>query len=102
MSEQIKTLVEQHVPAEYRSERRVQQVVDNVVTAIDTQRATIAERLLSYATAKGLSEDEAREALVEVGLLDRPVAVTATSTATEDDGTLARLVDFAKRHGFRG
>lgn len=101
MSEQIKTLVEQNVPAEYRREPRVQQVVDNVVRSIDEARAQAAERLLSLAVDKGMDESEAREALVDVGLLDRPVAVTATAT-TADDGVLGRLVEFAKRHGFRG
>ena len=100
MSEQIKNLVEQNIPAEYRREPRVQQVVDNVVRSIDEARTQAGARLLSLAVDKGVTEDEARQALTEVGLLDRPVAVTAS--ATEDDRVLARLVEFAKRHGFRG
>jgi hypothetical protein len=76
--------------------------VDNVVAAIDEQRSAMAERLVSLATSKGLSEEEAKQALTEVGLLDRPVAVTAPSTPEGDDGTLARLLAFARSHGFTG
>lgn len=68
-----------------------------VLTAIEAREAEIANALRDIAVGKGLSEDDADEILVSVGLIPAP-----TQGGGVDGNRLAALEEFARRHGFRG
>lgn len=112
MSQQIKSLVERHVPAAYRGTREVQRAVDGIVRDLDAQRSSIARRVQDAARRKGVSEQEVNDFLIGCGLVDRP-APQPTPSASEGDGSLTAavrsleqtingLATFARRHGYRG
>jgi hypothetical protein len=85
-----------------------------VIVAVEQREGEIANRLLSFATSRGLSEAEARRALTGAGLSVPPPAPAPTTAAANGDAnsaaaalgrieaTMNSLVSFARRHGFNG
>jgi hypothetical protein len=107
MSEQIKSIVERHIPAAYRGTREVQRAVDGIVRDLDAVRSNIARNVQAEGRRAGLSEAQVNEFLYSNGLADRPAptpppAAASRTTGADRDGLLERLVAFAEGHGFRG
>lgn len=85
-----------------------------VIEALSERDEEIADRLIAFATDQGLSEEQARNLMIEVGLLSRPAPV-AVADVPEDgassdtnailariENTLSGLTAFARRHGYNG
>jgi hypothetical protein len=106
MSEQIKSLVERHIPAGYRGTREVQRAVDGIVRDLDGLRSDIARQVRDAGRQAGASEQDVNNLLYSTGLADRPAPTPPPAAAATDggdrDGLLERLVAFAQGHGFRG
>jgi hypothetical protein len=79
-----------------------------VVNALVEREQGIASRIIEFAGEKGLSEEQARAVLSDLGMEVPPVAtpepVETGGGATLDSiaATLASLVAFARRNGYTG
>lgn len=106
MSEQIKSLVERHIPRAYRGSREVNVAVDGIVRDLDRLRAQIARQVQDAGRRAGASEQDVTNLLHSTGLVDRPAPTPAPAAARQTGGVLetefAKIVAFARQHGYRG
>jgi hypothetical protein len=107
MSEQIKSLVERHIPAAYRGTREVQRAVDGIVRDLDGLRSNIARQVRSAGQQAGVSTEQVNNLLYGTGLADRPAPTPAPAAAAASTGGVletefAKIVAFARQHGYRG
>lgn len=75
-----------------------------VIGDLEAGQAQMADRLIDAAIGLGASRDQARNVLIDVGLLDRPAPAQAAAAAGDNEvPAWARgLVEFARRNGYTG
>lgn len=111
MSSNIRSLVEQHIPRQYRGTREATTAVEGIVRDLTQARDNAAQAVRRAAQQKGVSESEVNEVLYGCGLADRPAPVAAAPAQTDDgsaasairrlESTVQRLVDAAAARGIR-
>lgn len=100
----VTTLVNDTLAQQGLRSSEVSRYAQPVINALEAREAEIVAGLREVATDKGLSESQANEILVGVGLVEIPVEPEEPTPgwARALTDKVDALSAFARRHGFRG